>query len=265
MNSLDIAAIFAILLLGVPHGGFDAAIARRSGWRMHGLLSWVGFHAAYLLMAVAVVIVWYWFPLLSLGGFLLLSGLHFGASDIAETGSDWLPLLAHGGLVAVGIPYFHTQEVLALFSFLSSEPAALQLLNALSVIFVFWAACCVGYCIFTFYHRAYIKPLLNLCALILIAILLPPLVAFALYFCLWHSRGHMLRLWNSLQPIGRLGAVREAVVYTILAWCTGLIVFFYLSGSPSEIIFKLTFIGLAALTLPHMILVDFLDKQRKLA
>ncbi|MBT4929097.1 MAG: hypothetical protein HON20_04195, partial [Cellvibrionales bacterium] len=47
MTNWDIAALVAIILLGVPHGGYDAAIARRSGWQMSGAFSWLGFHFAY--------------------------------------------------------------------------------------------------------------------------------------------------------------------------------------------------------------------------
>ena len=263
MTSWDIAALLAIVLLGVPHGSFDAAIARRSGWQINNPFSWVEFHIVYLLLAIAVTILWWWFPLVSLSIFLLLSGLHFGASDIVDSGSDWLPWVAHGGLVAVAIPNFHTQEVLQLFSFLTSAEAAQQLLNALSVIFVLWVISCISYCIFSYHHKPYRKPLLNLVALIVIVILLPPLVSFALYFCFWHSRGHVVRLWNSLPANARYGAIREALIYTLLAWGAGLALFFYLSGNATEILFRLTFIGLAALTLPHMILVDLLDKRRE--
>lgn len=265
MNSWDIAALLAIILLGVPHGSFDAAIARRSGWQINNAFSWIEFHIVYLLLAMAVALLWWWFPLVSLSIFLLLSGLHFGASDIVESGSDWLPWLAHGGLIAVAIPNFHTQEVLEIFSFLTSVEAAQQLLQALSIIFVLWLMSCLGYCIFTFYHRHYRKPLLNLFVLIMLVILLPPLVSFALYFCFWHSRGHVVRLWSSLSEHARYKATREALIYTLLAWGTGLALFFYLTGSTTEILFRLTFIGLAALTLPHMILVDFLDKRRSSA
>ena len=263
MTSWDIAALLAIVLLGVPHGSFDAAIARRSGWQINNLFSWVEFHTVYLLLAIAVTILWWWFPLASLSVFLLLSGLHFGASDIVDSGSDWLPWVAHGGLVAVAIPNFHTQEVLQLFSFLTSAESAQQLLNALSVIFIFWVMSCISYCIFTYHHKQYRKPLLNLFLLIVIVILLPPLVSFSLYFCFWHSRGHVVRLWNSLPANARYSATREALIYTLLAWGTGLALFFYLSGNTTEILFRLTFIGLAALTLPHMILVDLLDKRRE--
>ena len=263
MTSWDIAALLAIVLLGVPHGSFDAAIARRSGWKINNLFSWVEFHTVYLLLAVAVTILWWWFPLASLSVFLLFSGLHFGASDIVDSGSDWLPWVAHGGLVAVAIPNFHTQEVLQLFSFLTSAESAQQLLNALSVIFVLWVMSCISYCIFSYHHKQYRKPLLNLFALIVMVILLPPLVSFALYFCFWHSRGHVVRLWNSLSANARYGATREALIYTLLAWGAGLALFFYLSGNTTEILFRITFIGLAALTLPHMILVDLLDKRKE--
>ena len=86
MTSWDIAALLAIGLLGVPHGSFDAAIARRSGWQINNLFSWIEFHIVYLLLAIAVTILWWWFPLGSLSVFLLLSGLHFGASDIVDSG-----------------------------------------------------------------------------------------------------------------------------------------------------------------------------------
>ena len=43
MTVWDFAALVAIFLFGVPHGGFDAAIARRSGWAMNSHLSWIFF------------------------------------------------------------------------------------------------------------------------------------------------------------------------------------------------------------------------------
>ena len=95
MSSWDLIAIAAVLLLGVPHGGLDGAIARRIGWPP-GILHWLGFHLAYIGLAALVTLLWWLFPLPSLAVFLLISGIHFGASDIADTGSHWLPWIAHG-------------------------------------------------------------------------------------------------------------------------------------------------------------------------
>jgi Brp/Blh family beta-carotene 15,15'-monooxygenase len=262
MTNWDFVALLAIFIFGVPHGGFDAAIARRNGWSMGGSLSWVLFHLAYILIAAIVAILWWWFPLTSLSLFLLISGYHFGASDLADVDSHWLPWLAHGGLVSIAIPNFHVAEVLPIFSLLAGAHEAEQLMQLLSNLFFAWVACCIGYCIFTFLHRDYLKPLVNLLILIVIACLLPPLIGFALYFCFWHSRGHILRLWRSLQKNQRYDAMREAIIYTIASWTSAVLFFFYLNGSISDIMLQLTFIGLAALTWPHMVLVDYMDKWR---
>ena len=263
MTDWDFAALVAIFLFGVPHGGFDAAIARRSGWSMNGGLSWVIFHLAYIAIALAVALLWWWFPLFSLGLFLLVSGYHFGASDIADTGTDWIPWIAHGGLVPIAIPSINPEIVHTIFSILIGADKADILLSIIQIIFFLWLIVFISYCFFAMFKKQYGKPLIGLMAMIGITIILPPLASFAVYFCLWHSRWHIVRLWHSLKENNRLSAVQEAIVYTLLTWIGAVLFFFYLSGSISDILLQLTFIGLAALTWPHMILVDYMDKRRK--
>ena len=43
MTSWDLAAIGAIIFIGVPHGGLDGAVARRIGWP-NGMMAWIGFN-----------------------------------------------------------------------------------------------------------------------------------------------------------------------------------------------------------------------------
>jgi Brp/Blh family beta-carotene 15,15'-monooxygenase len=261
MNYWDLLAIAAILLLGVPHGGLDGAVARRLGWPS-GLMPWLVFHLAYITLAIFVTVIWWLFPLTSLVIFLLISALHFGASDIASIGSDWLPWLTHGGLVCVVIPNLQAGSVEPIFAILAGVANANLLMTILSTLFIPWVLCFIGYCGFSYFKPQFRKALVSLIVLVGLVSILPPLISFALYFCLCHSRGHMLRLWRSLAPLERRRSLREAASYTALAWISLGITFYFLEGTATAAVIQITFIGLAALTLPHMLLVDFAHSQR---
>ena len=71
LSNVSFLAIAAILLIGVPHGGLDGAVARRVGWP-NGILPWVLFHLIYLLLAARVAGLWWLYPLPSLMFFLLI-------------------------------------------------------------------------------------------------------------------------------------------------------------------------------------------------
>ena len=262
MNAWDIMAIGAILLIGVPHGGFDGAVARRIGWPA-GLAPWLGFHLAYIALAALVAVLWWLFPLPSLGIFLLISAFHFGASDIADSGSDWLPWIAHGGLISIAIPCLQPTLVEPIFAVLIGVNNADVLMSGITLLFIPWTISCIGYFGYAYFKPQYRKTLISLLMLLGLFSALAPLFSFALYFCLWHSRGHMLRLWHSLAQSERTRSIREAVIYTISAWVSMGIIFYYLQGEASTLLVQLTFIGLAALTLPHMLLVDYADRKNQ--
>jgi Brp/Blh family beta-carotene 15,15'-monooxygenase len=260
MSPWDILAIAAILLIGVPHGGLDGAVARRIGWPT-GFFPWLGFHLVYMALAASVAVLWWLFPLPSLGVFLLISALHFGASDIVDKGKDWLPWFAHGGLVCIAIPNLQPLLVEPIFAILVGIDNARLLMLGISYLFIPWLLCLTGYCIYAYFKPQYRKPLSHLIILICLASILPPLISFSLYFCLWHSRGHMRRLWLSLAQPERNHSLFEAAIYTGMAWISAGIIFYYLQGSAATSLVQLTFIGLAALTLPHMLLVDYADRK----
>ena len=262
MTSWDMAAIAAILLVGVPHGGFDGAIARHIGWPK-GLMPWLSFHLAYIVLAGLVLMLWWFMPLFSLAVFLGLSALHFGASDIADIGSDWLPWAAHGGLVCLAIPNFQPALVTPLFAVLIGTDNAAALFTGISALFTPWLVIVFSYCIYAYFKPQYRKSALNLLLLMVLAYLLPPLVSFSLYFCLWHSRGHIKRLWQGLHEAERTSTAREATVYTVFAWASLAIFFYYLQGAADQSLTRVTFIGLAALTLPHMLLVDYASSSMR--
>lgn len=134
-------------------------------------------------------------------------------------------------------------------------------MEAITSLFYLWVATVTLYCGYAYFQPQYRKPLLGLLLLIALVYLLPPLISFAIYFCLWHSPGHMLRLWRSLEQTERKRSLGEAGLYTGAAWIAMGLAFYYLQGPAPSSLLQLTFIGLAALTLPHMLLVDFADRN----
>ncbi len=268
LSTPSLIAIAAILLIGVPHGGLDGAVARRAGWPS-GTGPWIAFHLVYLLLAAGVAGLWWLYPLSSLIFFLLISALHFGSSDIhpisAPSSKDaWLPLIAHSGLVVIAIPAFQSSAVEPLFAVLIGADNSLWLLQQIQQLLLPWVACLFAYGIYSIYQPRWRSTQLNLVILIALAYLLPPLVSFALYFCLWHSRGHMQRIWRSIAADHRRRSAIEAITYSLLAYAAAAIYFaLQATNEVAPALIQLTFIGLAALTVPHMLLVDFTHGHRE--
>jgi len=271
MTNMELIAIIAVLLIGVPHGGLDGAVARRIGWPK-GLIAWFGFNLSYIFLAALVVWVWSHWPLLGLSVFLTISALHFGSSDIASTQATiakklsyrWLPLTAHGGLVPIAIPNLQSDSVQPLFTLLVGDVEADMLTNAIGMLFLPWLVCFAAYCVYAVLIPVWRKPLLNLIIVLILVWFLSPLISFALYFCLWHSRSHTLRIWRSLDKGSeRRRSLIEAVAYSLIAWITTLVIFMVFQESLTTALIKITFIGLAALTVPHMLLVDLADKLKR--
>ena len=267
MSSWDYIAIAGVLIAGVPHGGFDGAVARRSGWPLLEQ-GWILFHASYLLLAVLVAIAWLSAPGIVLTLFLLISAIHFGASDIRAVDRPWqwhciLPLTAHSGLVCIAIPGLHPDLVLPLFNILVGETAALSILKGISYLIIPWLLVVTIYLIYACFVKHWKRSAFLLAVLLVGCFWLDPLVSFAIYFCFIHSPQHSLRIWRGLIPSDRKRCFIEAAAYTLAAWIMALLLMALLNrpGGPDfdSLLIQLTFVGLASLTVPHMILVDLID------
>jgi Brp/Blh family beta-carotene 15,15'-monooxygenase len=96
-----------------------------------------------------------------------------------------------------------------------------------------------------------------------------PLVAFSVYFGLWHSLGHILELLRFFRrretaPATIPDFYRKAALFTILPF-VGLIGLYWATqafGSTDQMI-ALLFIIIAVMTLPHMIIVERLYRERE--
>ena len=112
----------AVLVIGLPHGAFDGAIATYLGYsrRLSFLL---GFAALYIGLATLVVYLWLLFPAASLIMFLAISIIHFGFGDARVSGGwfRWVQTFAHGGVVVAGISQSHRAKVDQVFAVLSGD------------------------------------------------------------------------------------------------------------------------------------------------
>ena len=240
-----------VAILGLPHGALDLPIAEAL-WPLETRARQAMFAALYLGLSGAVVAVWLLLPGFALLAFLAYSMLHFSEDWAAD-----LPALRwSGGLATVGAPaLLHHGEVEAIFAMLAPGGAALAadaaalaggVGLALLVLAILTSA------------RARGSASLELAVLWTSAAVLPPLMYFAVYFCALHSIRHFTTTMHAV-PNGRraLGvAVLLSVLTTLaalLAWRQGM------TGPVADTTeqgIRVIFIGLAALTVPHMILVD---------
>ena len=251
-----ICAVVVIVVLGVPHGALDVEIGR------HLLRSRVGrwwfpvFAAPYLLLVGAVLLAWRWAPEATLATFLATSVWHFGTED---TGGRGLPALFRGGLPIAVPVLLHPEATAGVFAAASGlafeQPPAW--LTGASVLWLIPA--------FLTILRSCPRELLLPGALCAAFVVLPPLTAFTLYFVVVHAPAHTSALIRHTSRAPRIqdeaSAWRLAAPTTILTVAIGAALWPTYSGEVPVRLLCLTLQLLAALTLPHMILDAWLERQ----
>lgn len=259
-----VVALGLVAVAGVPHGALDPWVARRSGlWRSgRGLAA---FSAAYLVLVLAVVGIWMLAPVVSLAGFLLVSAWHFGG--------DWRvarqPVLRLGiGLCLLALPAVREAAAVGDLYALLSGDAARALADAQAA--GGWAVVVAFALLAAAAARVRGRDGVELAALGGLALAAPPLAFFAVYFCFLHSPRHLRQLWQPLAPAPRRALVAVALAYTaattvllVLAW----MLMRAMSPAPAldATLARLLFIGLAALTVPHMALVQLAQARERRA
>ncbi len=240
-----------LLLLGMPHGAFDVVFARRL-LGVSGLMGWAMFSLCYAGLSAVVVGLWWVAPALFLCVFLAASAQHFG--DDAATGAPRLVRLLYGGSIIVLPALWHSAELQRLLGLVAGPSSAALVTPALSLLAVPWLCATV----FAAGMRARRAPWdtaewFSLAALSLVA---PPLLAFTTYFCVMHSPRHILVTLAGLPGAQVRRALSMALWPTLAVLAAAVGVTRLASGISLEMrVMQIVFVGLAALTLPHMILL----------
>ncbi|WP_397606402.1 Brp/Blh family beta-carotene 15,15'-dioxygenase [Sphingorhabdus sp.] len=260
MNSphVNMLAAVAIVLAGIPHGTLDVEIAA-AHFGQKGITGKIRIIGGYLLCAAAMVLLWILLPELALISFLIISIVHFsrdwrgGVDPFLAMMVGWalvaLPALASPDDVAMifaALTGSNNGAVIAALLGAASVPAALG-----SLVFAYWA----------FRHDDK-KSALEVLACIVAALFLPPLVAFAIFFCGLHSPRHMA---DALRETGDLSPLKKtAIICAVFALSLGLgvVMFLYQGDVPADMgIIRTAFILISTLTVPHFILEHILSDK----
>ena len=244
----------AVSVLGLPHGAIDAYIAWQDGlWRSPiGLAAFTG---AYLLMTLLVIGVWMALPVFSLLIFLIISAWHFGTDANAQNSAErWL----FGSLVFCLPALFHEVDVANLYETLSG-PSARNIVPVTRIWGPVAAIILVSMISIKLSHQPQRrKDIIIILGLIAFAWLLPPLIYFAIYFCALHSPTHFGRVLKMVPGAHRRRAVLQTAVFTMLTLALAGLALPVLPDKLTleQALIQMVFVGLAALTVPHMVLID---------
>ncbi len=255
-------ASVAIVLSGIPHGTLDIEIAaKRFG---HASASRkIMILAAYVCCALLMIILWRTLPELALTAFLIIAIVHFSA-DWRDGADPFLAMMVGWALVALPA-LSHPASVAMIFEMLTgnqngatiaavlacaSVPAALG-----SLVFAFWS-----------YQRGDIISAVDVLSCIVAALCLPPLAAFAIFFCGLHSPRHMM---EAIRDTGGLSAAKKtAIIAAVFGLAIGLGVIVYITnntGKPVDAgIIQTAFVLLSTLTVPHFVLEQILAIRQPL-
>ena len=240
-----------VLVLGVPHGALDPIFARQL-YGIQTLPGWVFFAVIYVTLGALVVWLWWLMPGVFLLLFLAASAVHFSGDLVPQT--PRIARICYGGAVIFFPVLLHATEVTQLFGFLAGTSAADTLVAGMR--WLAWPWLMATALVSCFMWRRDWLTALEMTSVSLLAIAVPPLLAFTVFFCVMHSARHALRAQQyAALSAPRLLLTSAAPMIAVLAG-TVLSLYFFKDLSIDKHIVQLVFVGLAALTAPHMLLVE---------
>lgn len=261
-NFTSLISLILISTVGIYHGAFDIKKGIRISNYLEIKLS--RFNIIYVLCTATIVFLWLVFPKFIISVFLLISIHHFGSEDYQYFNSKFshLASLVRGLLIVILPLIFHYNETTLiletlklstqknLFLSLDSNFYILFILSIINFLFSYFL-------ILDFWNRILIN--VDMILIILLNYIFDPLFAFSIYFCFLHSI-------RSVSKIKRFKLKFDIIILTSFITFILLIMVFSLLYIQYDLLQSLNytiFIGLAALTFPH-IATDFIFNKLNL-
>ena len=259
-----VVPLIVILVFGLPHGAADGILVYQA---MNAeLIKFFSFLLFYISFGILVIICWYFFPLISLGVFLIISSIHFGIMDMEgfkNKSLRYLRVMIHGSTIVLIIPFSHPIKVKNIFDLLVGHDTSMIFI-IINIIFYFWLA---GALIIIIYSKSErFQVFLEISIISSLGIFLPPLWGFAVYFCGIHSLRHFQNLWSLFKKKYTWNhAISSTLVVSIISLLLVISVAWVAAyDNLTNSLIRATFIGLAAFTVPHVLLIDTFGVIRRL-
>jgi Brp/Blh family beta-carotene 15,15'-monooxygenase len=272
--------VVAVVSTGMPHGAIDHLVAAE----LYGLdFTWsdqAKFYGGYLALMALYGVFWVVTPVWSLVVFLGMTMYHFGQADLAywklpPVGARLVYLSR--GLFLIGLPIaaFPAQVDPIFDAIAGVQPSTWPLLAEHATVVCAGLVLQHGLALGLASFRPSVGPwdrgreALNVVVLGTLFGVVHPLVAFSVYFGLWHALGHILELLLFFQrrestPDSMLAFYRQAALFTVLPFVgLGVLYWGLQAFSSTEQMIALLFIAIAVMTLPHMIIVERLYRDRE--
>lgn len=258
-----IAACLAILIFGLPHGSLDLEILKHH--YAAGAGSMIAVLLLYLGLAFTMWALWQGNPVAALAVFLGIAILHF-SEDWPETGSAFLAQGMACAMLAAPV-WFHGGALRDAFVALSGTSDAALVADMLLLLAPVSLAVAVV-AMWTLWQTGHRQRAMTAAFALVGLIVLPPVIGFACFFCLYHSPRHFS------EAIGRMTGIRhvELAVGLVTLAALGLAVVLFLATAgvdlPARFI-AASFLTLSLLTVPHMLVPLLVEavaaKRRRIA
>jgi len=246
--------VLTVIILGLPHGALDPLVAQSAfpGSRKET------FYLLYLSASAFVVLGWIAWPKAALGCFLLIAAFHFG-SDLEDESRVWLRICY--GVTIITLPcVLHSPDIATMYRMLALQSTGDYVALSHWIAYAAGAATLIAVSLNV---KSEPRRVAEVTVILLSGVFLPPLLFFSCYFGLLHSPRHLIETACSLElkTLQRLFAVTAPIVVSTL--CLAAIGWWVLSRySFQQRTLLSVFVGLAALTVPHMLLEACTQSRR---
>jgi Brp/Blh family beta-carotene 15,15'-monooxygenase len=254
--------LVGLVFLGIPHGGNDFFYRKEKNTA--GSIKFLIMYVGVMLLYLALWFVW---PMLSLGLFLLISIHHFGQSNF-NTNRIWsLDSLLWGSWL-VGFPVLkHSEEVFGVFATMlgqsGSKVSGFGHLNdsgllVVSIVFVLM----YGAVLYRSHRSSWLSYLLQWFLVTVWYWFTPLLLGFVVVFCFWHalqSMQYQLDYVSVNYKQNRKKTLMGFVPFGLMA----LVGMGFLLRFDLESNLGFAFVLLSLVTLPHVVVMDGLYRSHK--